>query len=105
LNRPSPSPTNSSYYGTHCELAKRGHNRDGLKLPAVEYGLLPDGGPSGAPLFSRENLAEITHPNFPGERLVLCFNPLLSAESPVWGDVPRNRNANLAGGNASAPLK
>ena len=32
----------SSCYGTCCELAKRGYNRDGLKLPAVEYGLLTD---------------------------------------------------------------
>ncbi|MCF0234872.1 MAG: hypothetical protein HUK22_07850, partial [Thermoguttaceae bacterium] len=32
----------SSYHGTHCELAKRGYNRDGLKLPAIEYGLLTD---------------------------------------------------------------
>lgn len=159
--------SSSSYYGTHCELARRGHNRDGLKLPAVEYGLLTDGegrpvsvqvyagntadprtvpdqaaklkdafglkrvvlvgdrgmltgaqidelrkdstfgwisclrsgdiakllsdgDPSGAPLFSRENLAEITHPDFPGERLVLCFNPLLKE------DRSRTRNELLA---------
>lgn len=144
----------SSYYGTHCELAKRGHNRDGLKLPAVEYGLLTDregrpvsvqvypgntgdpktvpdqaeklrkdfglrrivlvgdrgmltgaqidelreGGtfgwisclrsddirrlledrdPSDTPLFTKGHLAEISHPDFPGERLVACFNPFL----------------------------
>ena len=30
---------------------------------------------------------------------------LLSAKSPVWGGVPRNRNENWAGGNAPAPLK
>lgn len=32
----------SSYYGTHCELVRRGYNRDGLRLPAIEYGLLTD---------------------------------------------------------------
>lgn len=149
--------SSSSYHGTHCELAKRGYNRDGLKLPAVEYGLLTDqegrpisvqvyagntadpntvpdqvqklqksfglervvfvgdrgmltgarikeirengrlgwisclrsgdvdklltdADPSGAPLFSQENLAEISHPDFPGERLIACFNPLLKED-------------------------
>lgn len=147
----------SSYYGTHCELAKRGYNRDGLKLPAIEYGLLTDregrpvsvqvypgntgdpktvpdqaeklkkafglervvmvgdrgmltgtqidelrenGGfgwisclrsddirklieksdPSDTPLFSRGNLAEISHPDFPGERLVACYNQFLAED-------------------------
>ena len=28
-------------------------------------------------LFDRQNLAEITSPDYPGERLVACFNPLL----------------------------
>ena len=33
-----------SYYGSHCPLAARGHNRDGLKLPAIAYGLLVNDG-------------------------------------------------------------
>ena len=147
----------SSYHGTHCELARRGYNRDGLKLPAIEYGLLTDRegrpvcvqvypgntgdpktvpdqaaklrrdfglgrvvlvgdrgmltgariddlrrdeafgwisclrsddirrlladrDPSGAPLFTREYIAEIAHPDFPGERLIACFNPLLKED-------------------------
>ena len=28
-------------------------------------------------LFDRQGLAEITHPDFPGERLIVCHNPLL----------------------------
>ena len=28
-------------------------------------------------LFDRQDLAEITHPDFPGERLIVCHNPLL----------------------------
>lgn len=144
----------SSYYGTCCELARRGYNRDGLKLPSIEYGLLTDcegrpvsvqvypgntgdpktvpdqaeklkksfglgrvvlvgdrgmltgtqidelrddgafgwisslrsddirkliesRDPSGTPLFTKEYIAEISHPDFPGERLVACFNPFL----------------------------
>ena len=147
----------SSYHGAHCELARRGYNRDGLKLPAIEYGLLTDGegrpvsvqvyaggtgdprtvpdqaaklrkdfglsrvvvvgdrgmltgarieelredgafgwisclrsddirrllesrDPSDAPLFTREYIAEIAHPDFPGERLVACFNPFLKED-------------------------
>jgi len=31
-------------------------------------------------LFDQQNLAEITSPDFPGERLVACFNPLLADE-------------------------
>jgi len=28
-------------------------------------------------LFDQQDLAEITHPDFPGERLIVCYNPLL----------------------------
>ena len=31
-------------------------------------------------LFDRTDLAEISHPDYPGERLVVCRNPLLAAE-------------------------
>ena len=31
-------------------------------------------------LFDTVDLAEITHPEYPGERLVVCFNPVLSEE-------------------------
>ena len=34
--------SSSSYYGLVCPLAKRGHNRDGQKLPSIVYGLLTD---------------------------------------------------------------
>jgi len=149
--------SSSSYHGSHCPLVLRGHNRDGLKLPSIVYGLLTDWDgrpvavrvypgntadpvtvpdqldalrgafgvgrfvivgdrgmltntqinrlressgcgwvsclrsadirkliesrdPSDAPLFTHGDLAEITHPDFPGERLVACFNPLLAMD-------------------------
>ncbi len=31
-------------------------------------------------LFDQRDLAEITHPDYPGERLMACFNPLLAEE-------------------------
>jgi hypothetical protein len=31
-------------------------------------------------LFDRTDLAEITHPDYPGERLIVCRNPLLATE-------------------------
>jgi len=31
-------------------------------------------------LFDEQDLAEITHPDFPGERLIACYNPLLADE-------------------------
>jgi transposase len=149
--------SSSSYHGSHCPLAKRGYNRDGLKLPGIVYGLLTDRDgrpvalrvypgntadpatvpdqieamrrefgvgrfvivgdrgmltgaqidklreiegcgwisclrsaeirrlveardPSDAPLFTKGNLAEIEHPDFPGERLVVCHNELLAMD-------------------------
>jgi len=37
-------------------------------------------GPLQLSLFDETDLAEITHPDFPGERLIACQNPLLAAE-------------------------
>lgn len=149
--------SSSSYHGTHCTLAQRGKNRDGLKLPCIVYGLLTDvdgrpvavrvypgntgdpatvpdqmdalrkefevgrfvivgdrgmltepqitklkeqegcgwisclrsgdirklmesRDPSDAPLFTQSNIAEISHPDFHGERLVACYNAFLAAD-------------------------
>jgi len=41
---------------------------------------LMDAGAIERSLFDQENLAEITSPQFPGERLVVCFNPLLKED-------------------------
>jgi hypothetical protein len=50
-----------------------------LRAPAIAA-LAADGGPLQMSLFDQQDLAEITHPNYPGERLVACRNPLLAAE-------------------------
>jgi hypothetical protein len=42
--------------------------------------LAQDEGPLQPSLFDKTDLAEIRHPDFPGERLVACFNPLLATE-------------------------
>jgi len=146
--------SSSSYEGKTCVLARRGHNRDGEKLPCIAYGMLTDrlgrpvavevfpgntGDPTTVPaqverlqgrfrlsqvvlvgdrgmltsaqikalrahpgvgwisalrgpairalvesgaiqmsLFDERNLAEIVSPEYPGERLIVCFNPLLA---------------------------
>jgi hypothetical protein len=148
--------SSSFYYGTHCPLAKFGHDRDKKGLPIIAYGVLANA--AGCPvatqvyagntadprtvadqaqklkerfgmervvlvgdrgcitnaqiktlreypglgwigalksgairkladqkliqpsLFDQQNLAEITAQDFPGERLVACFNPLLADE-------------------------
>jgi hypothetical protein len=148
--------SSSSYEGKTCLLARRGHNRDGEKLPCIAYGMLTDqqgrpvavevcsgntGDPATVPaqverlqgrfklsrvvlvgdrgmltdtriealrahpglgfisalrgpairalvesgaiqmsLFDERNLAEITAPEYPGERLIVCFNPLLAVD-------------------------
>jgi hypothetical protein len=41
---------------------------------------LVDSGHIQMSLFDERNLAEILSPDYPGERLVACFNPLLAAE-------------------------
>ena len=42
--------------------------------------LASDGGPLQMSLFDEADLAEIAHPDFPGERLIVCKNPLLAVE-------------------------
>ena len=49
-----------------------------LRSPAIR-GLVA-GGDLQLSLFDERNLAEITSPDFPGERLVVCRNPVLAAE-------------------------
>jgi hypothetical protein len=41
---------------------------------------MADGGPLQMSLFDQQNLAEITSPDYPGERLIACRNPLLAAD-------------------------
>jgi hypothetical protein len=50
-----------------------------LKAPAIAA-LARDGGPLQMSLFDTQNLAQITHPDYPGERLICCRNPFLEAE-------------------------
>ena len=50
-----------------------------LRAPAIAA-LAADDGPLQMSLFDQVNLAEISHPDYPGERLVACRNPALAAE-------------------------
>jgi len=50
-----------------------------LRAPAIRK-LMAEDGPLQLSLFDQQNLAEITHPDYPGERLVACRNPLLAAD-------------------------
>jgi hypothetical protein len=50
-----------------------------LKAPAIKV-LAADGGPLQMSLFDTHNFAEISHPDYPGERLVCCHNPVLAAD-------------------------
>jgi hypothetical protein len=50
-----------------------------LRAPAIAA-LAADNGPLQMSLFDQTNLAEISHPDYPGERLVACRNPALAAE-------------------------
>jgi hypothetical protein len=50
-----------------------------LRAPAIRK-LIADGGPLQLSLFDEQDLAEITSPDFPGERLIACRNPVLAAD-------------------------
>ncbi|HEX4101762.1 MAG TPA: IS1634 family transposase [Pseudonocardiaceae bacterium] len=60
-----------------------------LRAPAIAK-LIADDGPLQMSLFDQQDLAEISHPDYPGERLVACRNPLLATERA------RKRDALLA---------
>ncbi len=60
-----------------------------LRAPAIQA-LAAEGGPLQLSLFDDRDLAEITSAQYPGERLVVCRNPLLAAERS------RKRDALLA---------
>jgi transposase len=49
-------------------------------LRATQIQKLAAGGQLQMSLFDKTDLAEIAHPDFPGERLIACFNPLLAEE-------------------------
>jgi hypothetical protein len=50
-----------------------------LRAPAIRK-LMADDGPLQLSLFDEQDLAEITSPDFPGERLIACRNPALAVE-------------------------
>jgi hypothetical protein len=50
-----------------------------LRAPAIKK-LAEDGGPLQMSLFDTQDLAEISSPDYPGERLIACHNPFLAEE-------------------------
>jgi hypothetical protein len=60
-----------------------------LRAPAIAK-LAADDGPLQLTLFDQRDLVEIGHPDYPGERLIACRNPLLAVERA------RKRDALLA---------
>jgi hypothetical protein len=50
-----------------------------LRAPAIKK-LMAGGGPLQMSLFDQQDLAEVSHPDYPGERLVACRNPVLAAD-------------------------
>jgi hypothetical protein len=50
-----------------------------LRAPAIQA-LAADNGPLQMSLFDEQDLAEIAHPDYPGERLIACRNPALAEE-------------------------
>src|SRR5271165_7272964 len=69
LNQPEDDGTAPSPYGWITAL----------RAPAIKK-LMADDGPLQLSLFDEQDLAEIASPDFPGERLVCCRNPVLAEE-------------------------
>jgi hypothetical protein len=69
LNQPENGGTAPSPYGWITAL----------RAPAIKK-LAADDGPLQLSLFDEQDLAEITSPDFPGERLIACRNPVLAEE-------------------------
>jgi hypothetical protein len=69
LNQPEDDGTAPSPYGWITAL----------RAPAIKK-LAADDGPLQLSLFDEQDLAEITSPEFPGERLVCCRNPVLAQQ-------------------------
>jgi hypothetical protein len=65
-----------------------------LRAPAIQA-LAADDGPLQLSLFDTRDMAEITSPDYPGERLIVCRNPALAAERS------RTRDALLAATEAA----
>src|SRR5262245_20270224 len=83
-----------------------------LRAPAIKA-LAAEDGPLQMSLFDTQDLAEITHPDYPGERLIACRNPalaqlraakresLLTATGALLGKITtRVREGRLAGADA-----
>ena len=68
-----------------------------LRAPSIKK-LAEDGGPLQMSLFDEVSFCEITHPDYPAERLVCCRNPLLATERA------RKREALLAATEAELEL-
>jgi transposase len=69
-----------------------------LRAPAIAA-LAADNGPLQLSLFDHQDLVEISHPDYPAERLIACHNPVLAA------DRARTRTQLLAATEAAlAPL-
>src|SRR6267142_338218 len=60
-------------------VGDRGVLTSALRAPAIKQ-LAAAGGPLQPSLFDDRDMAEITSPDYPGERLVVCKNPLLAEE-------------------------
>jgi len=65
-----------------------------LRAPQIAA-LAADGGPLQMSLFDQQDLAEIVHPDYAGERLIACRNPAL-AQDRVGADL--RRRAVVVGG-------
>ena len=75
-----------------------------LRAPAI-WQLAAEGGPLQLSLFDQRDMAEIASPDFPGERLVVCRNPLLAEERRRKREelLPPRRNCSASRPACSGP--
>ena len=66
-----------------------------LRAPAIRK-LMADDGPLQLSLFDQQDLAEITSPDFPGERLIACRNPVAGRRPRPHARGPAGRHREAA---------
>ena len=80
-----------------------------LRAPAIRK-LMADDGPLQLSLFNQQDLAEITSPDFPGERMIACRNPVLAANrartrEELLRPPPRSRSPPSSPGSGRAACR
>ncbi|MBM4437905.1 MAG: hypothetical protein FJ029_11890, partial [Actinobacteria bacterium] len=82
--KPRPAAGDSSQFWQsgvlHAQIGERGIEAGARRQAQQRTQAQPAQGAIQLSLFDTRNLVEVTHPAYPGERLLVCQNPLVAQE-------------------------